>query len=254
MDVAAGRAVGIRFSGTRVPKDVRKVARRNTSRFRNETWKMADDGVWRIVNGDIGGTNARMQLWTAAPALEVPPLRAFTLTTTTVYPSASFPGLAALLLRFLVDEKIIGANGEFQGQRVQACCLAVCGPVVDETQMVGPTLPEQPPTQWKACKQDCTTGIFAGIVLNACLLNDFMAVGLGLTDLGEDDIVLLHDAPRIPRAPMVRRRDTDFSLYARLHIRSFSSNSAAGLCRRRHRVGGGLFNLAGIRLIRYIDV
>jgi hypothetical protein len=63
---------------------------------------------------------------------------------------------------------------------VDAACIAVCGPVENEDFMCGPVLPEQPPTTWAACAKDVTTGALEGRVLRACLVNDFIAVGLGI--------------------------------------------------------------------------
>ena len=73
----------------------------------------------------------------------------------------------------------------------------------DEDYMCGPVLPEQPPTQWKAKKADLTTAGLNGKILSACLVNDFIAVGLGLTALDKKDIVTLHeDSPPERKAPI----------------------------------------------------
>jgi glucokinase len=95
--------------------------------------------------------------------------------------------------------------------------------------MVGPVLPEQPPTQWNACAADLTVrglclvtvyfwlivcvGLFLTIVLprqcfpgisQAVLVNDFVAVGLGVAVLPPSQLQTLR--PGIPqqRAPKVR--------------------------------------------------
>jgi hypothetical protein len=68
--------------------------------------------------------------------------------------------------------------------------------------VAGPVLPEQPPTQWDARSSDLVTGELKGRVLRAVLVNDFIAIGLGLKALPPDDLVTLHDAPAEPNAPI----------------------------------------------------
>ncbi len=99
---------------------------------------------------------------------------------------------------------------------VAACCLAVCGPVADERFMCGPPLEKQPPTTWKSHVDDLTKGLscgllylltmkgdLEGVILKACLINDFIGVGLGLTAVDPSDVVTVHDVERNPRGPMV---------------------------------------------------
>ncbi len=40
------------------------------------------------------------------------------------------------------------------------------------------------------------------MIKHARLINDFIGVGLGLTVLDSKDIVVLHNAPKVPRAPI----------------------------------------------------
>jgi glucokinase len=46
-------------------------------------------------------------------------------------------------------------------------------------------------------------GVLSGVIERACLINDFIGVGLGLTAVDPSHVVTLHDAPRSARAPMV---------------------------------------------------
>ena len=98
-----------------------------------------------IVNGDVGGTNARMQLWqlSASATTAAPP----TLLCDVRYASASFDGIEPLVRRFLADaHRPKAASTASSPLVVDALCLAICGPVVDETRSAGPVLPEQGPT------------------------------------------------------------------------------------------------------------
>lgn len=99
---------------------------------------------------DIGGTNARLELW----SLEA---NEFELNFTKVYLSANFCSVEQLLRLFLTESGITipedasrDGPGEYHGPIIAACCLAVCGPVEKEEFMCGPVLPEQPPTTWNA--------------------------------------------------------------------------------------------------------
>lgn len=69
--------------------------------------------------------------------------------------------------------------------------------------MCGPVLPEQPPTQWNARAADLTTGALRGVIEQACLVNDFVAVGLGITAVDPNDVTILRAIPPTPRAPLV---------------------------------------------------
>ena len=98
-----------------------------------------------IVNGDVGETNARMQLWqlSASATTAAPP----TLLCDVRYASASFDGIEPLVRRFLADaHRPKAASTASSPLVVDALCLAICGPVVDETRSAGPVLPEQGPT------------------------------------------------------------------------------------------------------------
>mmetsp|Transcript_21229 Transcript_21229/g.55393 ORF Transcript_21229/g.55393 Transcript_21229/m.55393 type:complete len:344 (+) Transcript_21229:105-1136(+) len=142
-----------------------------------------------VISADVGGTNSRLQLYAG-----VPPVDGFALLAEAVFPSSDFASLTALVVRFL-DK--VGFDGV-----VDAACIAVCGPVENEDRMCGPVLPEQPPTQWNACAADLMAGPLKGRVRKAVLINDFVAVGFGLTALPPKDAEMLHPAAVKPRAPI----------------------------------------------------
>eukprot|EP00038_Savillea_parva_P013092 m.208900 g.208900 ORF g.208900 m.208900 type:complete len:353 (+) comp24299_c0_seq1:404-1462(+) len=152
-----------------------------------------------VLCADIGGTNSRLQLHgsrsdTPASADSGWTHTDFDLVGERILASDTFTSLGALVKTFL-------DTIAFEGT-VDAACIAVCGPVANEERMCGPVLPEQPPTQWGAKASDVVSGALEGRVLKAVLINDFIGVGLGLTALGPDDVVTLHDVPKVEGAPM----------------------------------------------------
>ena len=81
--------------------------------------------------------------------------------------------------------------------------------------MMGPVLPNQPPTAWNAAASDLltgvhvrreacvtVTGVLAGVVARARLINDFIGVGLGITAVDAADVVCVHAATAVPHAPI----------------------------------------------------
>ena len=155
-----------------------------------------------VVNGDVGGTNARMQLW------DVLGSGATMLRKDVRYSSAEFSTGEELIRRFLNEPGTLHHATE----SIDALALAICGPVVDERVQAGVVLPEQGATGWgvdvsqwvwsgsggvdrsEGGKKDGSSGNHspAGRILRARLLNDFVAVGLGVTELPSSDIHTLH--------------------------------------------------------------
>ena len=87
----------------------------------------------QLLIGDIGGTNARLELWINRPEFGCN-ITAFHLVYKTVYSSCDFTGLAQLVRQFLKDadtETLINVNNP-----VHACCIAVCGPVFQEERSI----------------------------------------------------------------------------------------------------------------------
>ena len=103
----------------------------------------------RLLCGDIGGTNARLQLWATSGTTDVKqcanPLNEFQLVKAAVFESKNFTNLADLVVEFL---KSCSIPVPFAGVSIDGACIAMCGPVDNEERMCGPVLAEQPPTQW----------------------------------------------------------------------------------------------------------
>jgi len=89
------------------------------------------------------------------------------------YPSADYPGLAPIVKKFLAGA---GAGPE-------AACFAVAGPVRDNAVRVS-NLP------WVVTAKELAE--VSGIARTA-LINDFSAIGYGLSQLGPDDLVTLQE-------------------------------------------------------------
>eukprot|EP00039_Didymoeca_costata_P007654 m.102352 g.102352 ORF g.102352 m.102352 type:complete len:140 (-) comp13769_c0_seq6:786-1205(-) len=116
-----------------------------------------------IINGDIGGTNGRLELYEGGSEMAATD---FTLKFASTLPSSNFKGLADLVSTFLQNATKEGKYND--GDIIDGCCLAVCGPVKDEAFMCGPVLPAQPPTQWKAHKDDLVKGPLGKIIKRVC--------------------------------------------------------------------------------------
>ena len=127
-----------------------------------------------VVAGDIGGTNSRLRLAQVSNA-------GIGTIAEKVYPSANYPGLAPIVTQFLSE----AATGE----RPQAACFAVAGPVRGDQARIT-NLP------W-ILEADAL-----GAALNidkVALINDFAAVGYGLDALGSDELVELQRGDPEPR-------------------------------------------------------
>jgi glucokinase len=155
-----------------------------------------------LVGGDIGGTNARLQLWEASAPDDPSPA----LVLDRRYSSRDYDGLEPLLRTFLVDAGFPVPEGEaassahahlYGGPVVHGCCIAICGPVDGENVQSGPNLPEQGPTGWGADAARDLGGRLGAVIRHAVLINDFVAVGLGLTVVPEEDLATLHEAPQV---------------------------------------------------------
>ena len=159
-----------------------------------------------IINGDIGGTNARMQMWrlaivntvltSSSPSTSADTRSApnnddnLTLVHDIRYPSQQFSSLFDLTQQFLIDCKYLSSEEKESSQQdmaavevdnfntvIDAICLAICGPVQDEIRSVGPKLPEQGPTGWGA-DINILLSKFGGKIKQGRLINDFVAVNL----------------------------------------------------------------------------
>jgi glucokinase len=136
-----------------------------------------------IICGDVGGTHARLQLWS-----ETEKRTPLLLLLDRRYASRDFDSLTALVARFVSDTvPCLDA-----ATPIDATVIAICGPVENERRSAGPVLPEQGPTGWGADAAQLE------IDLPRCrrcrLINDFVAVGYGIPALEEEDVMELHSA------------------------------------------------------------
>lgn len=125
---------------------------------------------------DIGGTNARYQLWASGQERRPRLVAERTLQTSE---HATFPeSLAAFLA----------------GQpQPDAACLAVAGPVTENRASLTNA------TAWEIDAQPLRQLWRTPAVR---VVNDFEAVGFAVLSLLPDESLALHDAPAVPRAPI----------------------------------------------------
>jgi glucokinase len=129
--------------------------------------------------GDIGGTNCRLALFRGSEKL-------FERT----YPSQEQKDFVSVVERFLEDaRKALGS----EAARPQRSCFGVAGPVENQTSkptnlpwfIDGPRLAQRLK------------------IPRVFLLNDFQAAALGVTVLGDGDLIALGGGPRNPTGPCV---------------------------------------------------
>ena len=85
-----------------------------------------------VCCGDIGGTNARMQMWRVSCGEE-----ADKLVLDRRYASRDFDGLEPLLRQFMLDCGLPTGESPYNGEMVEACCVAICGAVAGESKQCG---------------------------------------------------------------------------------------------------------------------
>lgn len=117
-----------------------------------------------FLAGDIGGTKALLQIFTAGEA-RVPLLRKS-------YPSAGYAGLAEIVAEFLREANV---------QEVSSACLALAGPVSGR-KVTLTNLPWVVDADALALRFD---------ISRVALINDFEAVGLGVAALESADLLPL---------------------------------------------------------------
>ncbi len=122
--------------------------------------------------GDVGGTKTILALVHDRQILR-----------RETFPSAQFRDLESLAGRFLGGD----------AKKVERACFGVAGPVHDEV-CVATNLP------WRIEARAVEKALGLARVN---LVNDFHALAIGITELGEQDLVTLHDAPSSPRGPWV---------------------------------------------------
>ena len=130
----------------------------------------------RVVAADVGGTKTLVALYEGAPGALVERARRR-------YESAAFEGVEPILRDFLGD-----GLGE-----IDAAALGVAGPVTEDTCKT-----TNLPWELDARRIERALG-----VPRVRLLNDFEAVALGLSELGEGALEVLSDRSIDPSAPAV---------------------------------------------------
>lgn len=130
----------------------------------------------RLLAGDIGGTKSilRLEDWAAGTRQ---------ILAEKVYPSASYTHLNLLVEEFLVESG---------GVRPQLACLAIAGPVVNNTAYMTNLA-------WQLQAEEMATTLN---IPRIQLINDFVAVGYGILALQPQDLYVLQDQPVVAQAPI----------------------------------------------------
>mmetsp|Transcript_39538 Transcript_39538/g.112112 ORF Transcript_39538/g.112112 Transcript_39538/m.112112 type:complete len:428 (+) Transcript_39538:359-1642(+) len=149
-------------------------ARRNGRRHAAVVAEASDS---YIVNGDIGGTNARLQVWKVNGGSVVEQVFQ------EIFPTKDFDSFPAVLAKM---------QSQLPAEvKISVGCFAVAGAVVDQKctmtnlgwEINGPELAKE-------------FGYKVGI------LNDFEAVGYGVRCVDDDYILKLNDVPAVEKAPV----------------------------------------------------
>lgn len=133
----------------------------------------------RVLAGDIGGTSTR--LCTAECTAG-----ACRLQRTQQFASVSYIGLAQILGEFLQQES---------APSFDAVCLAIAGSVRSTSAGQSAKVTNLP---WEI-ESGAVTQAFG--FAHVCLINDFEAIGYGLSILGTSDFVVLQKGNHVPRGP-----------------------------------------------------
>jgi glucokinase len=130
----------------------------------------------RVLAGDIGGTNARFAILDVRGPTEA------RIVHEARYPSATAPGLASLVTRYLAEA----------GARPDVACFGIACPVIDGG-CEAPNLP------WKVDTRLLAREI--GIP-RTTVINDFRAVGHGLHSLSDDEVEVLQPGVAVAHGPI----------------------------------------------------
>ena len=145
-----------------------------------------------LLCADIGGTTSRMQLWESTAAASSGTAASEALRCDQRYPTQSFDGLEPLLRQFLGDAGLAVPAGEacaagsaaaYEGDVVDACSVAVCMPVEGERRICGPG-----GVSWVLDVVVDVEQALGKVIRKCTLLNDFVAVGLGLQALEPSEV------------------------------------------------------------------
>ncbi len=132
-----------------------------------------------LLAGDIGGTNILLELFESRDGRVRTAHGA-------AYRSAAFAGFEAVLDDFFGREPVHALRG-----RIGGACFAVAGPVRANAAQLS-NLPWYVDGAVLEARYD---------VAPVLIVNDFAAIGHGITALGEHDVVTLQQAPADPRGP-----------------------------------------------------
>ncbi len=130
----------------------------------------------RILAGDIGGTKTLLRLEGVTGTTHQ------TLAES-LYVSANYAHLNDIVLDFL---------GQMDGERPQAACFAIAGPVISGTSQLTNL-------SWYLEEQQMATALD---IPQVRLINDFAAVGYGILELQPADQIILQDQPSVAKAPI----------------------------------------------------
>ena len=134
-----------------------------------------------VLAGDIGGTSSKLALarYDGGSA---------TLIRREVYPSRDYAALEQVVHAFVSDAQVAPYTG-----RIDAACFAVAGPVEDGRARITNL-------GWQI---DETALAQASAIPRVCVINDFAAAGLGIEQLGRDDLLTLQHGAPVERADRV---------------------------------------------------
>jgi len=130
----------------------------------------------RVLAGDIGGTNARFAILDVRGPTEA------RIVHEARYPSATAPGLASLVTRYLAEA----------GARPDVACFGIACPVINGDC-------EAPNLSWKVDTRRLAREI--GIPRTS-VINDFHAVGYGLHSLSDDEVEVLQPGVAVAHGPI----------------------------------------------------
>jgi len=133
-----------------------------------------------ILAGDIGGTKSYLGLFKMEEGKVRP------ITEIKEYPSSSYPSLTALVQDFLrsLDESSLRKDEKFIGK----ACFGMAGPVEKDTD--GKCCKMTHPEKWPIVKESELNQILNGKPV--ILLNDLEAMGYGISQLSDGDLVELN--------------------------------------------------------------
>eukprot|EP00051_Salpingoeca_urceolata_P030365 m.492605 g.492605 ORF g.492605 m.492605 type:complete len:366 (+) comp33280_c0_seq1:126-1223(+) len=140
-----------------------------------------------VLLADVGGTNGRFRVCLATA--ELPTVASVVLVT------QEFEGFPALVLQAVADLKshadVATAGVSVDADSLQACCLAVCGPVMNGAA----TAIFSGHRKWTFSEKEIHTALGLRAECPVTLVNDFVAVGHGIARVPKELVVSLYEPP-----------------------------------------------------------